>query len=153
MIKHCAPTVLVSALSGALLFFNSGLSAQCKIKPIVKKEMPQLAPYQYDSYVVKEIVYGSTPKKETVDFEVYSEEEYKLVFCQTELPQEVGITIYGKNKGKKEILYFDESGKKTTHVFTFGSVRSGTYFIEYETPPASAPNQKGCFVVLIGIKD
>ena len=82
MIKH----IIITALAGITLTFN--LSAQqCKVKPIVKKSMPQLAPYQYDSYAVKEIVYGTKAKKETIDFEVFSDEEYKLVFCETELPQ------------------------------------------------------------------
>jgi hypothetical protein len=127
--------------------------AQCKVKPIVKSCMPQLDPFQYDSYVIKEIEYGKTVKKETLDFEVFSDEEYKLVFGQTVLPQEVSITIYGMEKGKKKILYFDESGKKSAQTFNFTPGRSGTYYIEYEIPAATAPGQKGCFVLLIGIKD
>ena len=115
--------------------------------------MPALDPFQYDSYVIKEISYGAKTKKETLDFEVFSEEEYKLVFGQTVLPQEVGITIYGMEKGQKKILYFDESGKKSSQSFNFTPGRSGTYYIEYEIPAATAVGQKGCFVVLIGIKD
>ena len=149
MIKH----FVLTALAGALLIFNTNLWAQCKVKPIVKSCMPALQPFEYDSYVVKEISYGPKIKKETIDFQVFSDEEYKLVFGQTTLPQEVGITIYGLEKGKKKILYFDESGKKSSQVFNFGPTKSGTYFIEYEIPAATAPNQKGCFVVLIGIKE
>lgn len=153
MIKHVKQASNWIAIAGLLLIFTNELSAQCKVKPIVKNGMPLLAPYQYDSYAIKEINYGSKPKKETINFEVFSDEEYKLVFCQTVLPQEVGVVIYGKSKGKKEILYFDESGRKSVQTFNFGPTRSGTYYIEYEIPAASAPNQKGCFVVLIGIID
>ncbi|MBI4929178.1 MAG: hypothetical protein HY841_00325 [Bacteroidetes bacterium] len=149
MIKH----IILTVLAGATFIFNSDLSAQCKVKPIVKMCMPQMAPFQYDSYVVKEITYGPKTKKETLDFQVFSDEEYKLVFGQTVLPQEVGITIYGMEKGKKKILYFDESGKKSSQMFNFGPTKSGTYYIEYEIPPSTAANQKGCFVVLIGIKE
>ena len=150
MIKH----IILTALAGATLIFNTGVFAQqCKVKPIVKEGMPKLAPFQYDSYALKEIVYGSKPKKESINFEVFSDEEYKLVFCQTVLPQEVGITIYGLEKGKKKILYFDESGKKASQDFSFGPTTSGTYYIEYEIPAATAANQKGCFVLLIGVKD
>lgn len=150
MIKH----VIVTVLAGATFIFNTGIFAQqCKVKPIVKQCMPMLNPYQYDSYALKEIVYGPKAKKESINFEVFSEEEYKLVFGQTVLPQEVGITIYRLSKGKKEIIYFDESGKKTSQDFSFGPTTSGTYYIEYEIPAATAPNQKGCFVVLIGLKE
>lgn len=147
MVKY----LLLTALAGITLTFN--LSAQCKVKPIVKSCMPMMQPFQYDCYVVKEINYGAKTKKETLDFQVFSDEEYKLVFGQTVLPQEVGITIYGMEKGKKKILYFDESGKKSSQTFNFSPNKSGTYYIEYEIPPSTAANQKGCFVVLIGVKD
>lgn len=149
MIKH----VLVTALAGTTLIFNTALFAQCKVKPIVKSCMPLMEPFQYDSYVIKEIAYTTKAKKETLDFQVFSDEDYKLVFGQTILPKEVGITIYGMEKGKKKILYFDESGKKSSQTFNFTPTKSGTYYIEYEIPALTDANQKGCMVVLIGVKD
>ena len=145
--------IIVTLAAIVAAFLTADLHAQCKVKPIVKACMPSLGEYGYDSYVVKEVSYGTKEKKETLDFEVFSDEEYKLVFGQTALPQEVGITIYGLDKGVKKILYFDESGKKSSQTFNFGPTRSGTYFIEFEIPSATAPGQKGCFVLLIGIKD
>ena len=147
---------LIAHLTSFLLISSAiTLSAQCKVKPIVKNCMPELAPYQYDSYAVKEITYVTTAKKDVLEFSVYSGEQYKLVFGKTELPQEIGITIYDKQPSRKDkkILYFDESGKKDNLVCNFTPSTTGTYYIEFETPPATAPNQKGCFVVLIGIKD
>ena len=150
MLKH----ITITAFAGLFLMFDSPLWAQqCKVKSIVKDCMPLLHPFQYDSYVVKDIAYGPKAKKETINFQVYSDEEYKLVFGQTVLPQEVGITIYGLEKGKKKLLYFDESGKKSSQTFNFSTQISGTYYIEYEIPATTVANQKGCFVVLIGIKD
>ena len=142
-------------LAGICLIFTTHLLAQCKVKPIVKDCMPSLAPYQYDSYAVKEITFGAKEKKEILEFAVYSGEEYKLVFGKTILPQEVGITIYDKqpsNKNRK-ILYFDDSGKKDKFVCNFQPSYTGTYYIEFDVPSSTAPNQSGCFVVLIGIKD
>jgi hypothetical protein len=149
MPKHA----LFAVLTG-ILFVNCTLLAQCKVKPIVKKCMPLLSPYQYDSYAVKEITYSSKSKKEILEFSVFSDEAYKLVFGKTELPQEIGITIYDKSPSKKgKIIYFDESGKKGNFIFNFQPTTTGTYYIEYSIPAASEPNQKGCFVLLIGIKD
>ena len=151
MIKRIVPT----ALAGILLIFNSDLWAQCKVKPIVKSCMPLLEPYQYDSYAVKEITYNAKARKEILEFSVYSGEQYKLIFGKTALPQEVGINIYDKHPSKKDkkLLYFDESGKKGDFACNFQPTTTGTYYIEYEIPAATAPNQKGCFVLLIGIKD
>jgi len=145
---------ILTVLAGTSLILNSDLSAQCKVKPIVKNCMSSLAPYQYDAYAVKEIIYGIKTKKEVLEFAVYSGEEYKLVFGKTVLPLEVGITIYdGNPKTKGKIVFMDESGKKDNYVCNFQPTKTGTYYIEYEIPVATAPNQKGCFVVLIGIKD
>jgi hypothetical protein len=146
--------ILLSSAAALLILFSAPLSAQqCKAKPIVKSCMPMLGDFQYDSYVVKEIVYGPKAKKETLDFEVFSDEQYKLVFGQTALPKEIGITIYGMEKGKKKIIYFDESGKKTVQDFNFSATKTGPYFIEFEIPAATSPGQKGCFILVIGIKD
>jgi hypothetical protein len=150
MIKH----ILFIILTGTLLVFNSNLSAQCKgVKSIVKNSMSQLGPYEYDSYAVKEIIFGAKAKKETVEFSVFSGEKYKLVFSKTELPQEVGITIYDKPATRKDrkILYFDDSGKKGDFACNFQPSTTGTYYIEYSIPAQSASNQKGCFILLIGI--
>jgi hypothetical protein len=154
MVKNTIPIFIGTALTGLAFLFSSALSAQqCKVKPIVNACKPMMKPFQYDSYVIKEISYGPKVKKESIDFQVFSEEEYKLVFGQTVLPQEVGITIYGMEKGKKKILYFDESGKKSSQTFNFTATKTGTYYIEYEIPASTVPNQKGCFVVLIGVKE
>ncbi len=146
---------IFAVLAALFLSSNSDLAAQCKVKPIVKNCMPLLAPYQYDSYAVKEITYNAKEKKEILEFSVFSGEEYKLVFGKTDLPQEVGIIIYDKHPSKKDkkLLYFDESGKKGDFVFNFQPRTTGTYYIEFEIPAASAANQKGCFVLLIGIQD
>ena len=147
--------LLFTVLAGLFLISNAGLWAQCKVKPIVRNCMTALPPYQYDSYALKEIAYGEKAKKEVIEFAVYSGEEYKLVFGKTVLPQEVGITIYDKlpSSKNKKIVFFDESGKKDAFVCNFQPTATGIYYIEYEIPAATAPNQKGCFVVLIGIKE
>ncbi|HEY4797696.1 MAG TPA: hypothetical protein VII99_01350 [Bacteroidia bacterium] len=147
---------IFSLAAGIFLFFNLPLSAQfCKVKPIVKNCMSSLPPYQYDSYALKEVVYGPKAKKEVLEFAVYSGEEYKLVFGKTQLPQEINITIYDNHPTKKDrkIVYMDESGKKDNFVCNFQPTKTGTYYIEFEIPAATSPNQKGCFVMLIGIKD
>lgn len=147
--------ILFSGLGVFVLLSSAAdMAGNCKVKPIVKNCMQFLAPYQYDSYALKEVVFGQKPKKDLLEFAVYSGEEYKLVFGKTVLPQEIGITIYdGNPKGKGKIVYLDDSGKKDNFVCNFAPTKTGAYFIEFDIPAATAPNQNGCFVVLIGIKD
>ena len=116
--------------------------------------MSSLAPYQYDAYAVQEIVFGPKTKTQSTEFGVFSGEEYKLVFGKTVLPLEVSITIYdGNPKTKGKIVFIDESGIKDNYVCNFQPTKTGTYYIVYDIPVATAPNQKGCLVVLIGIKE
>lgn len=147
--------LIISFTLSILLAFTSNAPAQCKVNPIVKNCMSYLGNYQYDSYAIKKITYSSKKQVVVIEFSVYSDEEYKLVFGKTELPQELGITIYTKDPKRKDkkIVYFDESGKKDNFVCNFKPTTTGTFYIEYEVPPATASNQEGCMVVLIGIKD
>jgi hypothetical protein len=140
---------------GILCLFNQNTYAQHQIKSIVKKNMSALEPYKYDAYALKEITYGPKAQSAVIEFTAYSEIDYKIVFCKTDLPQEVEINIYDKSPTSKtkKLIYFDDSGKKDQYACTFKPASSGQYFIEYKIPPATAPNQKGTMIVLIGIKE
>ena len=148
-------SILFRVALGLLFLVSVEAKAQQQIKSIVKKNMAALEPFQYDAYALKEISYGSQEQSVVVEFTVYSDEEYKIVFCKTQLPQELEINIYDKSpKSKtKKLIYFDESGKKDQYSCTFKPTATGSYFIEYKVPVASAPNQKGTMIVLIGIRD
>lgn len=146
---------LLAAATGILFMSNQYASAQNNIKSIVKQNKASIAPFEYECYAAKEITYGPKEKSVVVEFSVYSDEEFKLLFCKTKLPQSVEIYIYDRNpKNKhKKLLYFDDSGMKDQYVCNFRPTESGQYFIEYKVPPASAPNQKGSIIVLIGVID
>lgn len=139
-----------------LIFLTSKvLIAQPNTKKIVKSNMASLQPFTYDSYAMKEIIYGQKEQSIVMEFSVYSDEEYKLVFCKSELPQSIEMNIYdGNPKSKnKKLIYFDETGKKDQYVCNFHPTQTGSYYIEYKVPPATEKNQKGYIIVLIGVKD
>ena len=139
----------------SILMVSMGASGERSIKSIVKQNKASLDPYQYDAYAVKDISYGSKEQSIVIQFAVYSDEEYKIIFCKTELPQEIDINVYDRNPKNKnrKLIYFDESGKKDQYACTFKPAASGEYYIEYKVPAATAPDQKGSMIVLIGIKD
>ena len=148
--------ILPSAAICLFLNLSSGFvfAQRCRMKPIVRTCMGDLAPYNYDSYAVKGILYGSKIKTESIDFVLFEGDSCKLVFCKSALPQELNITIYNQPSKVKDrkIIYFDDSGRKDQYVFNFRAEKTGTYYIEFEIPPATAPHQEGCIVVLIGTK-
>lgn len=125
------------------------------VKSIVKANIRNLDPYTYDCYAAKEISYTSKEQSIIVEFSVYSEEDYKLLFCKTVLPQSIDIYIFDGYPGdpKSKLIYFDETGTKDPYVCNFRPAKTGAYFIQYKVPVASAPGQKGSMIVLIGVKD
>src|ERR1017187_3884081 len=92
---------IVGVILSVLFALNQYASAQDNIKNIVKKNKSDLAPYEYDSYAVKEFSFGAKEKSVVVEFSVYSDEDYKIIFCKTNLPQSVDINIYDKNPSSK----------------------------------------------------
>ena len=146
---------LLGVVASALCMVNYSASAQHKTKAIVRNNISSLAPYEYDCYSVKEFTYGPKEQSIVVEFFVYSEEEYKLLFCKSRLPQSVDVNIYDKNPAsrRKKLLYFDESGEKDQYVCNFKPTETGSYYIEYKIPAATEKNQKGSIIVMIGIKD
>ena len=149
---HIYRTILLSVL--VVLSVNISF-AQCKAKSLVKENKSKLGDYKYDSYALNEIIYGEKKEKIEIEFSCYAGLEYKIIFCTSKLTQNIGITIYDKPKTSKKrtVLYFDESGKDS-YFATFSPSKTGTYFIEYEVPPAAQPKDKskGCVVILIGMK-
>lgn len=134
--------------------FANPAAAQNQVKKIVKCNIDGLAPYNYDAYAVKEISFGAKEQSIVIEFSVFSDEEYKLLFCKTTLPHSVDIYIYdGDPKNpKSKLLYFDESGKKDQYVCNFRPKGTGSYFIEYKVPASAGKNQSGYIIVLIGVK-
>ncbi len=148
--------IFLFALASGVMFMSSeSVFAQKNIASIVKENKAVLAPYEYECYAAREITYGAKPTSVVVEFEVQSDEEFKLLFCKTKLPQSVDINIYDKNpKSKnKKLLYFDDTGINGQYVCNFRPTETGKYFIEYKVQAATAPDQKGSIIVLIGVKD
>jgi hypothetical protein len=136
------------------IIFISFAEAQCKAKSIVKVCKKDLAPFNYDSYAVNEINFTADKQIMEVEFATFAGNEYRLVFCTSECPHPLGITIYDKPKTnkKRKPLYFDESSKDG-FLCNFTPEKSGTYYIEYSIPGIKVGEQNsGCVVMLIGIK-
>jgi hypothetical protein len=152
MKRYSALLLTLLALAMAL----GQVNAQCKSKDIVKKWKGDLSPFEYDSFVIDDFQYKSEKQLLDMEFTALSGLEYKLVFCTSNLPQPVGITIYDKPKTdkKRKPIYFDESSKDG-FLCSFRAERTGTFYIEYEVPVGDQKNlaTKNCVLMLIGISE
>ena len=115
-----------------------------------------MSPFEYDSFVTNEFQYQSKKQIIDMEFTALSGLEYKLIFCTSNIPQPLGITIYDKPKSnpKRKIIHYDESSKDG-YLCNFKAYKTGTFYIEYEVPVADAKNlnAKGCVLMLIGISE
>ncbi len=137
-------------ITGLLISGNS--FGQCKARDIMKGCKNDLKPFKYDAFVSNDINYTETAQLIEVEFGAMSGNEYRLVFCTSQLPIPVKITIYDKPKTnkKRKILYFDENSKDG-FLCAFTPPKTGNYYIEYSVP-AAKDKTKGCVVMIIGIK-
>src|ERR1039457_6588485 len=94
---------LIIALISLMLASATITNAQCKAKQIVKECKPSIAPYQYDSYALNEIVFDpAKPQVIEVEFTAFAGQQYKLVFCTSGFEEDVKMNIFDKNQRSKK---------------------------------------------------
>lgn len=149
--------VTTAIKTGVFLFVitSAYAFAQCPARHIVRKNKASIAPYQYDSYALKEITFD--PLKQQVveiEFTAFAGQQYKLVFSTSDFEEDIKLNIYDKNlRAKKRTKVYDsESGIDKR--WTFEPTKAGTYYIDYEIPKsASGKKKNACTVMLIGFKE
>ncbi|MBI2269853.1 MAG: hypothetical protein HYU69_05780 [Bacteroidetes bacterium] len=139
-----------------LLFVTTAYTfAQCPARHIVKKNRASIAPYQYDSYALKEITFDPlNPQVVEIEFTAFAGQQYKLVFSTSDFEEDIKLNIYDKNMRSKKRTRVYDSKNGIEKRWTFEPTKAGTYYIDYEIPPsASGKKKNACTVMLIGFKD
>jgi hypothetical protein len=129
--------------------------AQCKAKQIVKECKPTIAPFQYDSYSLNELIFDpAKPQVVEVEFTAFAGQQYKLVFSTYAFDEDFKLNIYDKSqRSKKRNKIYDSANGIEKH-WTFEPTKAGTYYIDYEMPKSLNGQKKtGCVVMLIGYKE
>jgi hypothetical protein len=145
-------------ISIILLFAGSllgSLHAQCNAKEIAKKCKSNLKPFSYDGFADNSFTFKDKAQTISVEFTAYAGQSYKLVFATSGFKEEVKVNIYDKNKNNpKRQKVYDSANGIDNLFWSFEPSKTGTYYIEYEVPPASEGDSGkiGCMVLLIGYK-
>lgn len=128
---------------------------KCHDKEIAKACKANMKPYKMDAWAPTELTFDKKPRKVEVQFTVFEGSDYKLVFCSSGFPEKVKLNIYDKSKAVKsrKKVYDGEAEGIDSDFWMFQPTKTGTYYIEYDCPPArdSIP-KKACVVMLIGYK-
>lgn len=138
-------------IAGLSVSFSSS-KGSCKAKQIAKSCKANILPFKYDSYAVNEITFTDKPQNIEVEFSAFSGQKYKLVFCTSGFKEMVKLNIYDRNaKSKKRKKVYDNDSGIDNLFWSFEPPKSGTYYIDYEIPPAVDGKQStGCIVMMIG---
>lgn len=131
--------------------YQQGFS-QCSVKHIVKNYKANIKPFKYDSYAMNDIIFTGNPQQIEVEFTAFAGQKYKLVFATSGFEENVTVNIYDhNNRSKKRKKMFDNDSGIDNLFWSFEPTKSGTYYIDYDIPPAGAGQaQQGCMVMLIG---
>ena len=146
---------LIIAVALLIAVAGTVAKAQCKAKQVVKECKPSIAPYQYDSYAMNEIIADpAKPQVIEVEFTAFAGQQYKLVFCTSGIEEDLKLNIYDKNQRAKKRNKIFDSANGADKKWIFEPTKAGTYYIDYEVPKSASGKKKtSCAVMLIGYKE
>jgi hypothetical protein len=133
----------------------SPLAAQCDAKELAKKCKSNLKPFTYDGFADNTFIFKDKAQTVDVEFTAYAGQKYKLVFTSSGFKEDVKLNIYDKNKKNPNRQKVYDTAQGIDNLFwSFEPKKTGTYYIEYQIPPAldNANKKSGCIVLLIGYK-
>lgn len=136
------------------VFITNNGNGKCEDKKLAKACKPNMKPYKYDAYAVNEIKFGPKERKVDIQFTVYEGQDYKLLFCTSGFQEEIKLNIYDKSRAvKSRKKLYDSSESIDNKFWSFEPKKTGTYYIEYDVPPANDLKPRTeCVVILIGFK-
>jgi hypothetical protein len=142
-------SLIIAAIISMLLLMTQSSFAQCDSKTIRKNVIISLDEYTYESFAYKGLNECEYKKIVRATFEVFKNEEYRLVDVSEGFEGKVIINIYD-SKGK---LFMSNVYMQTADVFDFKAKYLGEYMIEYifEKKDHNKPENK-CIAFGLGYK-
>ena len=128
----------------------SGNVANCDQNEIKKMLAPLLKPFIADGFKTTKIMFKKQPQKKEVEIPLYFGENYRIIFLTSQLPMDIGISIYNKSAtSKKRTLLFSSKDVPKAEVLKFATDRAKDFYVEYDIP-ATDSIKSGCVSFMIG---
>ena len=120
-------SLIIAAIISMLLLMTQSSFAQCDSKTIRNNVIISLDDYTYESFAYKAFKECENKKIVKATFDVFRNEDYRVVDVSEGFEGKVIINIYdSKNK-----LFMSNVYMQTADVFDFKAKYSGEYMIEY----------------------
>lgn len=125
-------------------------NVECDSKALKKAGISELNPYYYSSSKVSIITYDYKPQRKEIEVPLFKGEKYRMVFNRSDLPKNVEIKVFDKDKehsGRDPI--FSSEGV-TDEIITFEPEKSKKLYVNYLIPEAKGEKEGGCMVFILG---
>lgn len=149
-------------LAASLLFilpfivaFQGDVKDMCNDRAAKEEATKLLADYSYSTSKTSNFFFINNEQVREIEINLFEGEDYRLVFNNNYLPENVEVRVYDKPKEAsfRKMLFSSEAtpGEK---IFIYDpSWRHRNLYINYIVPPSSSEEiTKGCAVMVMGYK-
>ena len=140
-----------------LLFsFQTDVNDMCNDKEAKTNAIKLLGEYSYSSSKTSSFFFVNNEQIREIEVNLFEGEDYRFIFNNEFLPQNVEVRIYDKskeNKFRKMLFTSKDQPSQTSFIFE-PSWKYKDIYINYVVPPATDSGQinKGCSVFVVGYK-
>jgi len=139
-----------------LLFaFQADIKDTCNDKEAKNKALKLLGDYSYSSSKTSNFFFVNNEQVREFEINLFEGEDYRFIFNNEFLPQEVEVRIYDKDKDSKfRKMLFTSKNQPSQKEFIFEpSWKYKDIYIDYIVPQAATEDiMKGCAVFVVGYK-
>lgn len=141
-------TAFIGFLILSLAFTST--DAPCDFKSLKKEGISALDPFYYSSSKVSIINYDYRAQRKEIEVPLFKGEKYRMIFNKKELPKDVIVEIYDKDKshdGRTPV--FTTEGKEG-QLISFEPKKSKKMYVNYIIPASKGESKKGCLAFVLG---
>lgn len=125
-------------------------SVSCDSKALKKAGISELNPFYYSSSKVTTITYDYKPQRKEIEVPLFKGEKYKMVFNRSDLPKNVEIKIFDKDKDHSGRTPIFSSEGNEDGIIEFEPKKSKKLYVNYMIPEAKGEKEGGCLVFILG---
>jgi hypothetical protein len=139
--------VAITAAGNRTYSNGSCSNSEAKIKAI-----DSLNTFFYASSKTSSINYTYKTSVKEVEVPLFKGEKYRMVFNRQDLPKNVEIEIYDKNResDSRNLLYSSKTEGNGSSILSYEPKKAKNLYINYIIPPAQGSDETGCIVFVLG---
>lgn len=134
-----------------IAYAQSEVVDHCTYKDFRERVKGVLDPYEYDAQKVSKFTLKDNEQTKEIEVPLFIGENYRVVFSQEGMPQDVLIEIYNKasTKSKRELLWSNEDDMGQTD-YIWEPEKSKKFYVNYTVPATNDTIKKGCMYFVVG---